>query len=327
MARRAELIAAFVRHGELRVRRILDAGCGLGLMRAPLLERLPGARYTGLEASPYLCERYGWEQGSLATWTKPDSFELVICYDVLQYLDARDASAAIRGLGRLCSGVLHFGALTLEDWRRVLRSTADRPRGSPAFGRLVPVTSPAGLRECRLRHVRPTERSPASLGAGAAAPAADPPGSEDEVRPRHRPARLIPRSPRGAARDGTIGIFPARPVSPHARSLPAVVTRRITDAHAHSVQFDTQVRGRRRVPAGRGPAAPRFARQRDRKRAHGAAGDSASGPGSRADRTSTQLPRRAAAVCHRPPGGRARTANTGWRLSPGSGPGTRGAVH
>ena len=117
MARRAELIAAFVRHGELRVRRILDAGCGLGLMRAPLLERLPGTRYTGLEASPYLCERYGWEQGSLATWTKPHSFELVICYDVLQYLDARDASAAIRGLGRLCSGVLHFGALTLEDWR------------------------------------------------------------------------------------------------------------------------------------------------------------------------------------------------------------------
>ena len=66
MARRAELIAAFVQHGELRVRRILDAGCGLGLMREPLLERLPGARYTGLEASPYLCERYGWEQGSLS---------------------------------------------------------------------------------------------------------------------------------------------------------------------------------------------------------------------------------------------------------------------
>ena len=41
----------------------------------------------------------------------------MVCYDVLQYLDARDAAAAIRGLGRLCSGVLHFGALTLEDWR------------------------------------------------------------------------------------------------------------------------------------------------------------------------------------------------------------------
>ena len=59
MRRRAELIAAFARHGELRVRRILDAGCGLGLMRGPLLGAFPRARYTGLELSPYLCERYG----------------------------------------------------------------------------------------------------------------------------------------------------------------------------------------------------------------------------------------------------------------------------
>ena len=117
MRRRAELIVAFVRHGELRVRRILDAGCGLGLMRAPLLRGLPGARYTGLEVSPYLCDRHGWELGSLATWTHPRPFDLVVCYDVLQYLDDRDAAAAMRRLGRLCRGVLHFSALTSEDWR------------------------------------------------------------------------------------------------------------------------------------------------------------------------------------------------------------------
>ncbi len=118
MRRRAELVAAFARHGELPVRRILDAGCGLGLMRAPLLRRFPRARYTGLEASPYLCERYGWQQGSLATWTSRRPFDVVVCYDVLQYLRAREAAASIRNLGRLCTGVLHFGALTLEDWRQ-----------------------------------------------------------------------------------------------------------------------------------------------------------------------------------------------------------------
>ena len=37
MARRADLVAAFVRHGEFRVRRIHDVGCGLGLLRAALL--------------------------------------------------------------------------------------------------------------------------------------------------------------------------------------------------------------------------------------------------------------------------------------------------
>ena len=116
MARRAELIAAFVRHGEFGVRSILDLGCGLGLMRDPLLQRFPRARYTGVEASPYLCRRYGWEQGSAATFSAPRPFDLVVCYDVLQYLTSREAAAAIRNLSRLCVGVLHFGVLTREDW-------------------------------------------------------------------------------------------------------------------------------------------------------------------------------------------------------------------
>jgi SAM-dependent methyltransferase len=117
MHRRVDLIAAFARHGELRVRRILDAGCGLGLMRAPLLRHFPGARYTGLELSPYLCERYGWEQGSLASFESRRPYDLVVCYDVLQYLEAREAALAMRALGRLCAGVLHFSALTREDWQ------------------------------------------------------------------------------------------------------------------------------------------------------------------------------------------------------------------
>jgi predicted TPR repeat methyltransferase len=82
MARRAELIAAFVRHGELPVRRILDAGCGLGLMRSALLRRLRGA-LCGLEASPYLCDRF---DGSwvAASWRHPRP-RPVVCYDVPQY--------------------------------------------------------------------------------------------------------------------------------------------------------------------------------------------------------------------------------------------------
>ncbi|MGB5103928.1 MAG: class I SAM-dependent methyltransferase [Steroidobacteraceae bacterium] len=116
MARRADLVGAFVRHGELRVRSILDLGCGLGLMRETLQRHFPHASYTGVEASAYLCEKFGWVQGSAATFEARRPFDLVICYDVLQYLDSREAAAAIRNLGRLCAGVLHFGALTQEDW-------------------------------------------------------------------------------------------------------------------------------------------------------------------------------------------------------------------
>jgi len=126
MARRADLIAAFVRHGELPVKRILDVGCGLGLMRAALLEHFPKASYTGLEVSEYLCRKHGWVQGSAATFTSPQPFDLIVCYDVLQYLTAREAAAALRNVGRLCRGVLHFGVLTTEDWEFYCdRSTTD----------------------------------------------------------------------------------------------------------------------------------------------------------------------------------------------------------
>jgi SAM-dependent methyltransferase len=133
MARRADLIAAFVRHGELPVRAILDVGCGLGLMRTQLSRHFPKAQYTGLEVSPYLCQKHGWIEASAAAYKPARPFDLVICYDVMQYLQAREAAAALRNLARLCAGVLHFGALTREDWelycdkRRTDRNVQIRP--------------------------------------------------------------------------------------------------------------------------------------------------------------------------------------------------------
>ena len=91
---------------------MLDAGCGVGLLRAPLMRRLKRAHYTGLEISEYLCERYGWQQGALQSWRSRERFDLVVCYDVLQYLTTAEARAAIANLGRLCRGALYFSALT-----------------------------------------------------------------------------------------------------------------------------------------------------------------------------------------------------------------------
>ena len=113
---RARLIAAYAQHIGLPVRRMLDAGCGIGLLRAPLTRAFPRASYTGLEYSEYLCRRYGWTQGSLATF-RADPFDLVVCYDVLQYLDDRTAARAIANLARLTRGLLYLSALTARDWR------------------------------------------------------------------------------------------------------------------------------------------------------------------------------------------------------------------
>jgi SAM-dependent methyltransferase len=116
MTARANLISAYAQHIGLPVRRMLDAGCGIGLLRKPLQRAFPRAVYTGLEYSEYLCERYGWVQGSLATYAD-DPFDLVVCYDVLQYLDDYTAARAISNLGRLTRGALYLSALTAKDWR------------------------------------------------------------------------------------------------------------------------------------------------------------------------------------------------------------------
>ena len=55
-------------------------------MRKRLCEVLPRARYAGLEASEYLCKRYGWFRGVGDRLLATLHSDLVVCYDVLQYL-------------------------------------------------------------------------------------------------------------------------------------------------------------------------------------------------------------------------------------------------
>jgi SAM-dependent methyltransferase len=117
MQDRAALILAALRHARIPVRRILDAGCGVGLLRRAFAKLAPRICYTGLEQSEYLCKRYGWVQGSLVDYRARAPFDLVICYDVLQYLNDRESQRALANLSRLTRSALYFSALTREDWR------------------------------------------------------------------------------------------------------------------------------------------------------------------------------------------------------------------
>jgi SAM-dependent methyltransferase len=127
MQTKARLIAAYALHTGLPVKRILDAGCGTGLLRSAFRRYLPRATYTGIESSDYLCERYGWQRAAIESYKTATPFDLVVCYDVLQYLDSATASRALTNLGRLCRGVLFFTALTRVDWEH----NCDRSRTDP----------------------------------------------------------------------------------------------------------------------------------------------------------------------------------------------------
>src|SRR5262245_61005045 len=101
MRARAELIVAILRQAQHPIRSILDAGCGIGSIKPAFARVLKRARYVGLESSDYLCRRFGWVRGSVVDFKPAGRFDLVVCYDVLQYLDDRAAARALANLARL----------------------------------------------------------------------------------------------------------------------------------------------------------------------------------------------------------------------------------
>ena len=111
----AAFVAAYLRHLRMDVRQIIDIGCGLGRMLKALGALLPDASAVGVDGSAYACRAYGWERATLPDYAPGRKFDLVVCQDVLAYLDDADAAAAIATLAKLARKALYFGALTAED--------------------------------------------------------------------------------------------------------------------------------------------------------------------------------------------------------------------
>lgn len=111
----ARFVDAYCALLEVDVRSVLDLGCGIGSMKKPLEECFPKVPYTGVDISPYVCAKYGWELAGVDDY-RGDAADLVVCHDVLQYLPPGAAKAAIRNLAEHCKEVLFFSVLTREDW-------------------------------------------------------------------------------------------------------------------------------------------------------------------------------------------------------------------
>ena len=144
------LIGGIVRYMELPVRTILDAGCGIGMLREPLLRHFPGASYEGLEYSTYLCGEHGWTQGSVADHVSPAPYDLVVCHDVLQYLDDRSAA---RSQGP---------EEALPDPRRVAAARGRAPRLTlPGCRQASQIANPGGHKSagCVCRPAKPATRA------------------------------------------------------------------------------------------------------------------------------------------------------------------------
>lgn len=115
--RLARFVFGYMAYLDIPVRRVLDLGCGLGQWRRDTADTHPRAAYTGVEISPWLCGRYGWEEGSAADFRGRGRYDLVLCQSVLQYLSDAEAKAAVANMARLCRGAAYLEIITEEDWR------------------------------------------------------------------------------------------------------------------------------------------------------------------------------------------------------------------
>ncbi len=113
---RGAYVCAYLEYLGQSVSQVLDLGCGVGHWREIIRRNFPSASYHGVEASEYLCRRYGWQHFSVDEYKSKKRYDLVICQDVLQYLPASAAAKAIDNFNRLCRGVLYLQAMTKTDW-------------------------------------------------------------------------------------------------------------------------------------------------------------------------------------------------------------------
>ncbi len=116
MDRLGRFVLAYLAHLRIGVGHVLDAGCGVGLWRDTLQRLDVDAEYTGFEVSEYLCEEYGWHNASVDTFRSRRKFDLVICQDVLQYVDTRTVEAGIANLAGMCRGAFYLDVPTKEDF-------------------------------------------------------------------------------------------------------------------------------------------------------------------------------------------------------------------
>ncbi len=107
---------------ERPVRSVLDVGCGEAPWREPLRRARPSLRYVGVDSSEYVVARFGRRRGirrgtfgALGELDLRGKFDLVVCCDVLQYVQTMELKSGLAAIAALLGGVAYLEAYTTED--------------------------------------------------------------------------------------------------------------------------------------------------------------------------------------------------------------------
>ena len=101
---------------------VLDVGCGEGNWRAPLRRLRPRLHYRGVDPSEYAVARFGAARGLLLGGIDQlddlplrESYDLVVCCGMLNYLDAPVLTRGLAQVARRTGGVAYLELFSRED--------------------------------------------------------------------------------------------------------------------------------------------------------------------------------------------------------------------
>jgi len=145
---------------------VADLGCGTGNVTRMLGSRWPGARMTGIDASPQMLAEakkleadITWEQTELGTWNPMTKFDLIFSNAALHWLDDHPALFARLAANVAAGGVLavqmprNFGAAS----HTLIHELASSAPWRDALGKLLrpqPVLEPAAYYDLLARRAR-----------------------------------------------------------------------------------------------------------------------------------------------------------------------------
>jgi predicted TPR repeat methyltransferase len=104
------------------IRTVVDIGCGEASWFPILRSLRRDVRYVGIESSAYAIARYGGtrniRRGSLATLATmklPRTVDMIVCADVLQYVETREIERGLETIRRMLNGIAYIESFTTAD--------------------------------------------------------------------------------------------------------------------------------------------------------------------------------------------------------------------
>lgn len=104
------------------VRSVLDVGCGEAPWRTLLRRLRPDIKYTGVDSSDYVVQRYGRRRqirkggvGTLDSVGLRGPYDLIVCADVLAYVPTPELRRGLQSMRRLLRGVAYIEAYLTSD--------------------------------------------------------------------------------------------------------------------------------------------------------------------------------------------------------------------